>query len=209
VSHVFNFELPNVPEQYVHRIGRTARAGADGVAISFCAPDEKPYLRDIERLTKVKPDVMPLPENFLADAARLPAPARRPAGEENEARRDQPRGRAGGGRRDGGRQDGARHDAGRRDGGRRDGGRPERRDDRSQSGDRVQGERAHGDRARGERTGQDRGRGGPRPEGGRSDGGRSEAARHDAGGEAAAKRRFRPRGPATTGQHRNKVRRVV
>jgi ATP-dependent RNA helicase RhlE len=74
-------------EQYVHRIGRTARAGADGVAISFCAPDEKPYLRDIERLTKVKPDVMPLPENFLADAARLPAPARRPAGEENDTPR--------------------------------------------------------------------------------------------------------------------------
>jgi ATP-dependent RNA helicase RhlE len=85
VSHVFNFELPNVPEQYVHRIGRTARAGADGVAISFCAPDEKPYLRDIERLTKVKPDVMPLPENFLADAARLPAPVRRPAGEKTRA----------------------------------------------------------------------------------------------------------------------------
>ena len=42
VSHVFNYELPNVAEQYVHRIGRTARAGADGVALSFCAPDEKP-----------------------------------------------------------------------------------------------------------------------------------------------------------------------
>ena len=42
VSHVFNFELPNVPEQYVHRIGRTARAGASGIAIAFCADDEKP-----------------------------------------------------------------------------------------------------------------------------------------------------------------------
>ncbi|WP_417516948.1 DEAD/DEAH box helicase [Minwuia sp.] len=49
VSHVFNFELPNVPESYVHRIGRTARAGKSGVAISLCAPDEKPLLRDIER----------------------------------------------------------------------------------------------------------------------------------------------------------------
>jgi ATP-dependent RNA helicase RhlE len=48
VSHVFNFELPNVPEQYVHRIGRTARAGATGIAISYCADDERPYLRDIE-----------------------------------------------------------------------------------------------------------------------------------------------------------------
>lgn len=50
VSHVFNFELPNVPESYVHRIGRTARAGKEGVAISFCAPDEKAQLRDIEKL---------------------------------------------------------------------------------------------------------------------------------------------------------------
>jgi ATP-dependent RNA helicase RhlE len=52
ITHVINYELPNIPESYVHRIGRTARAGAEGVAIAFCAPDEKPYLRDIERLTK-------------------------------------------------------------------------------------------------------------------------------------------------------------
>ncbi len=58
VSHVINFDLPNVPEQYVHRIGRTARAGAGGMAISFCAPDERAYLRDIERLTKQKVPVM-------------------------------------------------------------------------------------------------------------------------------------------------------
>ena len=45
VSHVINFEIPNVPEQYVHRIGRTARAGAEGVAISFVADDERPYLK--------------------------------------------------------------------------------------------------------------------------------------------------------------------
>jgi ATP-dependent RNA helicase RhlE len=50
--------LPNVPEQYVHRIGRTARAGAGGMAVSFCAPDERAYLRDIERLTKQKVPVM-------------------------------------------------------------------------------------------------------------------------------------------------------
>ncbi|MCB2078098.1 MAG: DEAD/DEAH box helicase [Novosphingobium sp.] len=77
VSHVFNFEIPNVAEQYVHRIGRTARAGADGVAISFVAPDEKPYLRDIERLTRVKLDPMPLPEDFTKEAARLPLPSRK------------------------------------------------------------------------------------------------------------------------------------
>jgi ATP-dependent RNA helicase RhlE len=71
VSHVFNFELPNVPEQYVHRIGRTARAGAAGLAISFCADDERPYLRDIEKLTRQKVDQEALPANFLAEAAKL------------------------------------------------------------------------------------------------------------------------------------------
>jgi ATP-dependent RNA helicase RhlE len=52
VSHVVNFDLPNVPEIYVHRIGRTARAGASGLAISFCTGEERPYLRSIERLTR-------------------------------------------------------------------------------------------------------------------------------------------------------------
>src|SRR5262249_16712415 len=47
VSHVINFELPNVPEDYVHRVGRTARAGAAGTAIAFCSDEERPYLRDI------------------------------------------------------------------------------------------------------------------------------------------------------------------
>ena len=90
VSHVFNFELPNVPEQYVHRIGRTARAGADGVALSMVAPDEKAYLRDIERLTGVTLARAPLPENFKEESARLPAPARRtPAEMEQDARREE------------------------------------------------------------------------------------------------------------------------
>jgi len=53
VSHVINFDLPNVPESYVHRIGRTARAGADGIAISLCSHDELPYLRDIEKLIRM------------------------------------------------------------------------------------------------------------------------------------------------------------
>ncbi len=51
VSHVINFDLPNVPETYVHRIGRTARAGATGTSISFCSPEERAELRAIERLT--------------------------------------------------------------------------------------------------------------------------------------------------------------
>ena len=53
VSHVFNYDLPNVPETYVHRIGRTARAGAEGVAISFCDHEERAYLRDIEKLIRM------------------------------------------------------------------------------------------------------------------------------------------------------------
>ncbi|MBI1417576.1 MAG: DEAD/DEAH box helicase [Limimaricola sp.] len=52
VRHVYNYELPNVPENYVHRIGRTARAGADGAAIAFCAPDEMQDLRDIQKAMK-------------------------------------------------------------------------------------------------------------------------------------------------------------
>lgn len=52
VTHVVNYDLPNVPESYVHRIGRTARAGADGLAISFCTGEERPFLRSIERLTR-------------------------------------------------------------------------------------------------------------------------------------------------------------
>jgi ATP-dependent RNA helicase RhlE len=52
VSHVINFELPNVPEAYVHRIGRTARAGKTGISITLCADDERKYLKDIERITR-------------------------------------------------------------------------------------------------------------------------------------------------------------
>ncbi len=52
VSHVINFDLPNIPESYVHRIGRTARAGASGIAISFCDQEERAFLKDIEKLTR-------------------------------------------------------------------------------------------------------------------------------------------------------------
>ncbi len=54
ITHVFNFEIPNVPEQYVHRIGRTARANTSGIAISFVDSEEAAYLRDIEKLLKDK-----------------------------------------------------------------------------------------------------------------------------------------------------------
>lgn len=53
IGLVVNFDLPNEPEAYVHRIGRTARAGAEGLAISFCSPDERDYLRDIQRLIRL------------------------------------------------------------------------------------------------------------------------------------------------------------
>ena len=73
VSHVINYELPNVPESYVHRIGRTARAGNGGAAIAFCADDERPFLRDIERLTRMKVDILPLPEDFRSQVAKTAA----------------------------------------------------------------------------------------------------------------------------------------
>ena len=107
VSHVFNYEIPNVAEQYVHRIGRTARAGADGVAMSFVAPDEKPYIRDIEKLTGIKLMPLPLPDDFQNEAKRLPAPSRKPEEQAQDARREErdargrggaPRGRDGQGR---------------------------------------------------------------------------------------------------------------
>lgn len=53
ITHIINYELPNEPETYVHRIGRTARAGASGIAFSFCDTEERAYLRDIERLIKL------------------------------------------------------------------------------------------------------------------------------------------------------------
>ena len=93
VSHVVNFDLPDVPEQYVHRIGRTARAGADGSAIAFCSPDERINLRDIEKLTRLKIDVSPLPEGFIAavkalKALKLPTPERGDRGDRGGGRRD-------------------------------------------------------------------------------------------------------------------------
>lgn len=69
VSHVFNYDLPDVPETFVHRIGRTARAGKDGIAISFCSPDEEQDLRAIEKLTRVK-----IPEGDKAVYEKLPPP---------------------------------------------------------------------------------------------------------------------------------------
>jgi ATP-dependent RNA helicase RhlE len=78
VTHVVNFELPNEPESYVHRIGRTARAGAEGIAISFCDASERGYLRDIERLVKNKIAVLEhdLPPRAPVEAAEEERPQR-------------------------------------------------------------------------------------------------------------------------------------
>jgi ATP-dependent RNA helicase RhlE len=84
VSHVINFDLPMEAESYVHRIGRTARAGAGGIAISFCDPSERKYLRDIERLLKRPIDTA---ENPLGAANDSEPRERREHGED----RDQPR----------------------------------------------------------------------------------------------------------------------
>jgi ATP-dependent RNA helicase RhlE len=74
VSHVINFDLPHVPETYVHRIGRTARAGASGKAISLCAPEERPLLRDIEKLTRQPIPILGGKPNLRLVASTEPAP---------------------------------------------------------------------------------------------------------------------------------------
>jgi len=70
ITHVFNFDLPMEPEAYVHRIGRTGRAGATGTAIAFCDPDEKGLLRDIEKM-------LGEPVPLISDLPELPEPAPR------------------------------------------------------------------------------------------------------------------------------------
>ena len=70
LSHVINYELPNIPETYVHRIGRTGRAGASGIALSFCESEEIPYLKDIQKLTG---QLIPIEEEHPY-AANLVAP---------------------------------------------------------------------------------------------------------------------------------------
>jgi ATP-dependent RNA helicase RhlE len=82
ISHVINFDLPNIPESYVHRIGRTARAGRTGIAISFCDHEEREYLRDIEKLIKQRIAV--------AGEWRSSKPAPAPADPERRVRHQEP-----------------------------------------------------------------------------------------------------------------------
>ena len=109
LSHVFNYDLPEVPETYVHRIGRTARAGADGTAVSFCAPEEKEYLAGIEKLNrrqipvvsghpwdgvpapvKVAPPVRGKKPKAEAEQPEKPVKAEQPAKAEKAAKAEKP-----------------------------------------------------------------------------------------------------------------------
>ena len=96
VKHVYNYELPNVPDSYVHRIGRTARAGKDGAAVAFCAPDEIDQLRDIQKTMGIK---IPIATGRAWESVDLPAKGGKPGGKPGGGRR---RGGGGGGGRPGG-----------------------------------------------------------------------------------------------------------
>ncbi len=94
VTHVINYDLPNVPESYVHRIGRTARAGAAGIAISFCNGEERAYLKDIEKLMRMAVPVAGTPAGLEAEEAapreRKPGRGRNRTRPEQQATRAKP-----------------------------------------------------------------------------------------------------------------------
>ena len=92
VKFVYNYELPNVPEAYVHRIGRTARAGKDGSAVAFCAPEEMDHLKDIQKVTKLS-----IPVLSGRPWEPVPDPNAKPAGGRGRGR-GRPGGKPGGGR---------------------------------------------------------------------------------------------------------------
>ncbi|PLK49324.1 DEAD/DEAH box helicase [Uliginosibacterium sp. TH139] len=108
LPHVVNFELPNVPEDYVHRIGRTGRAGSTGEALSLVSSDEGKFLADIEKLTKRKIERIEVPAFEMPENAAAETDDRPP-------RQPQGRGRQGQGqRREGGRNEGGREGAARK-----------------------------------------------------------------------------------------------
>jgi ATP-dependent RNA helicase RhlE len=91
VSHVINYHLPNIPETYVHRIGRTGRANASGIALSFCAVDERPFLRDIEKLINQQIEVIsehPYPDDSEEPAKPVSKGSNRSRSKTNNKNRD-------------------------------------------------------------------------------------------------------------------------
>ena len=95
LPYVINFDLPNIPETYVHRIGRTGRAGNGGISISFCAKDEEPYWKDIQKLIKV--DVKTIKDHPFPWKEEAPNPdakpdlrnKKKPEGKENNSRKSE------------------------------------------------------------------------------------------------------------------------
>ncbi|OWA35457.1 DEAD/DEAH box helicase [Saccharibacillus sp. O16] len=88
LSHVINFNLPNIPETYVHRIGRTGRAGRAGISISFCETEELPYLRDIQKLIgKTIPEIKDHAYPMTGEAPAAPAESAAPSGRSNRGRK--------------------------------------------------------------------------------------------------------------------------
>ena len=173
VSHVFNYDLPNIPESYVHRIGRTGRAGREGIAIAFCDDTETAFLRDMEKLTGDAIERV-LDHEWHFDGA-MPRPGQERAERERSLVNHGGRGqRAGGGGRNGG--GGSGH-------GRRGGG----------GGSRGGGQRHGG----GSREAAPQRGGGGRPGGGGGDGGRpgggGGGGQGGGGGEGGQKRRRRRR----------------
>jgi ATP-dependent RNA helicase RhlE len=121
LSHVINYDLPNVPEQYVHRIGRTGRAGASGIAVSFCDGEERAYLRDIERT--IRRNVPVVEDHPYRSGRAAPQPVTQGQAPARVAAPARPQGNGGGG---GGHPDSAsRRRRGGRGGGGRGQGRPE------------------------------------------------------------------------------------
>ncbi len=95
LSHVANFDLPNVPETYVHRIGRTGRAGASGKAFSFCDNEEREYLRDIQKLIGLRIPIVeghPFPVGSAVPETAPEDREMRPSGQSRPQQRNQPRG---------------------------------------------------------------------------------------------------------------------
>ncbi len=107
ITHVFNFDLPNIAESYVHRIGRTARAGAEGIAISFCDHEEMAYLRDIEKLIQFKIESSDRRKDPNARPASAPKQHRRGQHHRNHHGKGRHENRNGGGHRHG--HNGERH----------------------------------------------------------------------------------------------------